>query len=204
MKAATPSSSARLRTIRAASNWNVLGTRLFIGQALAARAATAASIRSEPRCSSGLGQAIRPGQRSSTEIVRSVVQRFQEGRGSTRAAIEELDALVDPLAEAVERADLERLASCVAEVGQLQQRLADEVFSDDARAIVSALRMQRITGIKMLGGGGPGCCLLVIAPPAEVGAALKHARLPCAVLQPAFDFSGAAIITERETSHAPH
>jgi D-glycero-alpha-D-manno-heptose-7-phosphate kinase len=114
-----------------------------------------------------------PGRRSSAELTTAVAERFKQGNVRVRRAIENLNGLASPLAAAIKNADMKSLRAYTAEVGRLQRELDARIFGAGAQEIIQYLARRNIKGIKALGAGGAGSCLLVIAPHQEIRRAVR-------------------------------
>lgn len=102
------------------------------------------------------------GRRKSTDLVTSVMNEFQRGKKGVERALMELNLLADDVGKALQKLDLQELSRLLSRVREAQLKLDRRLVDNRNRKIIIALQNAGIDGVKLLGGGGSGSCLLVL------------------------------------------
>ncbi len=103
------------------------------------------------------------GNRRSTEIVTEVMKEYRNGNSVVSNALLSLDNLAPKILEALTSADWEELSYLLSDVREQQLELHSDLIDKGNQKIINDLKYSGIRGVKLLGGGGNGACLLVIS-----------------------------------------
>jgi len=107
------------------------------------------------------------GNRQSADIVTGVMKEYQNGNAGVSSALLSLDGLASSIIEALESAAWEKLSYLLRNVREQQLRLHPDLIDSGNHKIIEDLKNSGIEGVKLLGGGGSGACLLVVSVDAE-------------------------------------
>lgn len=102
------------------------------------------------------------GERKSADIVSAVMEEFSKNNLKVVAALHVLNELSREIRKALRNVDLIRLSELLGLVRREQLKLHPKLADEGNRKIVNDLQTQGIDGVKFLGGGGDGACLLVL------------------------------------------
>lgn len=103
------------------------------------------------------------GSRRSTDIVTGVMKDYSRGNPVISNALSSLNKLAPKVLGAIESAWWEELSSLLENVGEQQIILHHDIINDGNQKVINDLNKESIKGIKLLGGGGSGACLLVVS-----------------------------------------
>ena len=103
------------------------------------------------------------GNRRSTDIVASVMKEYRNANSAVSSALSSLNKLAPKILEALKSTQWEKLSSLLQDVREQQLVLHPDLIDDGNRKIIYGLNKRGVEGIKLLGGGGSGACLLVIS-----------------------------------------
>lgn len=104
------------------------------------------------------------GKRRSTDIVTEVMNGYRSRNSTVTNALLSLNSVASKIVEALESEDLQKLSTLFGAVREQQLKLHPRLIDGRNQKIINALKDQGVNGIKLLGGGGAGACLLVICP----------------------------------------
>lgn len=102
------------------------------------------------------------GRRHSTDIVSEVMSAYQSGNVKVSLALETLNALAIEIKASLQTHDLEKLSGLLEKVGNEQLKLHSKLADAGNRKIINELKEEGVRGIKLLGGGGAGACILTV------------------------------------------
>lgn len=102
------------------------------------------------------------GRRRSTDIVTDVMNAYEKGNLEVKDALNSLNSLAPKILKALQSVDWLSLSSSFNTVREQQLRLHPSLIDTRNQKIISELKTKNIDGIKLLGGGGAGACMLVI------------------------------------------
>lgn len=114
------------------------------------------------------------GNRQSTDIVTRVMEEYRSGTLTVRDSLQSLNNLAQNILEALLVRDWKILSSLLYKVREQQLKLHPRIIDKGNRKIVNDLMSEGIEGVKLLGGGGSGTCLLVVLINDKSRQALNH------------------------------
>lgn len=106
-----------------------------------------------------------PGQRESSDLVGAILGAYEDGAPTVTAALLNLNRLGLHLAEAVRGTNLPALMSHIDAVRAAQRDLHPSIIDPRFDHVLDAIDQSRVAAAKVIGGGGPGGCLLLAFEP---------------------------------------
>ncbi|MBI4021727.1 MAG: hypothetical protein HY372_00035 [Candidatus Andersenbacteria bacterium] len=103
------------------------------------------------------------GSRRSTDIVTGVMEEYHNGNSMVSSALLSLNELAPKILKALESAQWGKLSSLLQSVREQQVILHLDIVNDGNQKIIDDLNKEGVKGIKLLGGGGSGACLLAVS-----------------------------------------
>ncbi|MFH1354358.1 MAG: hypothetical protein ABIH36_03650 [bacterium] len=103
------------------------------------------------------------GDRRSTDVVVKVMREYTNGNLTVGNALLSLNELAIEIKKSLEFLDWARLSFLLHEVREQQLTLHPDLIDDGNLRIINNLSEMGIEGVKLLGGGGCGACLLVVS-----------------------------------------
>ncbi len=107
------------------------------------------------------------GDRRSTDTVTGVMDEYRSGNPTVTNALLSLDSAATEIVDALECGDWKKLATLFSTVLEQQLKLHPGLVDSGNQKIIHELRDENVNGVKLLGGGGVGACLLVFCPDNE-------------------------------------
>ena len=102
------------------------------------------------------------GKRRSTDIVTNVMNLYADKDPKVMQALESLNGFTAEIIEALRICDLKELSSLLERVRREQLKLHPDMVNVGNLRIIDELKREGVNGVKLLGGGGPGACMLVV------------------------------------------
>ncbi len=103
------------------------------------------------------------GRRTSGDIVTEVMTKYKSGDRNVSEALNGLNDLSTKIHSALKETDLARLAKLFRKVIYFQQKLSPSIIGVEHKELIEDLKIFPDIGYKMLGGGGPGACVLILS-----------------------------------------
>ncbi|HEX3926693.1 MAG TPA: hypothetical protein VHW65_01745 [Gemmatimonadales bacterium] len=121
--------------------------------------------------------------RLSSDTIRRVMQAYSAGDSRVVAALRQLVALGDAMAEAMERGDLDRVGALLTANWRQQQELDDGMCTPAMAALEGAMNAAGALGGKAAGAGAGGSMFFVVRDPAAARTAAERAGVTVLPLQ---------------------
>ncbi|MDP2685531.1 MAG: hypothetical protein Q8P20_10975 [bacterium] len=114
------------------------------------------------------------GKRRSTDIVTKVMNGYQYGNVQVKNALYALDSMALEIINALQSANWHKLSDLLDTVRYHQLKLNSELVNKFNQKIINELKAKNVNGVKFLGGGGPGACMLVVCPDQKSKSVIKY------------------------------
>ena len=101
------------------------------------------------------------GKRISGDIVRAVMSAYKKGDLVVSNALDSLNRYALEMEKALIHFDMKELVRLVRKIRSEQQKLHPHLIDKKTERVIARLEEDSHVGVKLLGGGGPGACMLV-------------------------------------------
>jgi len=107
------------------------------------------------------------GKRISSDIVSAVMSAYKKGDPLVSYALHSLNEYAMEIENALLNLDWKELVSLIRKVKNEQQKLHPKIIDKRTNQVIADIEKDRGIGVKLLGGGGPGACILAVCESEE-------------------------------------